>query len=198
MNELKNIYIEIFNCTDCPLKGQEGKATHRGNPNSKVFVLGQNPGAEEVKTNKAFIGQAGQIFDKIVYESIGIRTDSFYLSNVCRCKTPSNRMPTIREQNSCKKYWVAELNFIQPNVLILLGSLAIKAVGIFGPQFRMKDLVNTTVRTAPVPNGREILIIPCYHPAAVLYEKQKGTTVVSDSIRKTMEDNRASIYSNLS
>ena len=69
----------------------------RGNPHSKLFVIGEGPGQQEDEQGLAFVGGAGKMLDS-AFLSVGIDTNKdCYISNIVKCRPPNNRKPLANE-----------------------------------------------------------------------------------------------------
>ena len=115
-----------------------------GPHNAKVILVGQNPGKEEVRQNRPFVGRAGKYLNQVLQEK-GIDRDQLYLTSVVKKPTPGNRKPTAGEI----KYWiprlVREIKKIHPEIILLLGKVAWET-----------------------PRIKDIEYIETYHPAAAM------------------------------
>jgi len=96
-----------------------------GNPKAKYFLIGEAPGREEDKAGIPFVGQAGKRLNQLL-ELSQIDINDCYLTNVCRCRPPSNRTPRKVEVRACVDYLWAELRAIQPEYVITLGATPLK------------------------------------------------------------------------
>ena len=87
INEIKN----------CKLKENASNLVFSdGNPNSKVMIIGEGPGANEDKEGFPFVGRAGQLLDKML-NAISLNRDNVYITNVVNYRPPENRRPTEKE-----------------------------------------------------------------------------------------------------
>lgn len=140
-----------------------------------LMIIGEGPGEQEDLHAKPFIGRAGQLLTKIL-ESVGInREKDVFITNIVKCRPPGNRDPKLEEIESCKDYLIRQIQLIQPKVLILLGSPALKTV-------LEEKLSISKVRgnwyQAEVPYMEEPLnIMPLFHPSYLLRNasREKGS-----------------------
>lgn len=100
----------------------------RGSVAARIFLIGEAPGQAEELHGKPFCGRAGKLLDKII-TAAGIK-DLVYISNVCHCRPPSNRKPTDEEIDICWKYTLKEISIIQPWAIVLMGRVAMSAMGL--------------------------------------------------------------------
>jgi len=143
-----------------------------GSPDADIMFIGEAPGAEEEKQREPFVGPAGQTLTKII-QAMGLRRSEVYITNICkyrpkiddgRPQNSRNRAPTAGEMNSCLLYVTAEINIIQPKVIVALGSTAATGLGIEGTVGRLRGHF-TEFRNVPV--------MVTYHPSYLLRREQE-------------------------
>jgi uracil-DNA glycosylase family 4 len=130
-----------------------------GNPNARLVLVGEGPGATEDAQGKPFVGQAGNLLNGIL-EAIEVPRDSVYITNIVKCRPPQNRKPLPDEIAACIPYLHRQLEIIRPKVILTLGSTAAEAM--LGVRKSLGEL-RTKVHTY---NG--IPLVVTYHPAALL------------------------------
>lgn len=113
----------------CAIKKTASKTVFAdGNPNAKIMVIGEAPGAEEDKQGIPFCGQSGQLLDKVL-ASIGLsRAENVYISNTVFWRPPGNRQPSAEEMAICQPFVEKHIALMKPQLLILAGGVAAKAV----------------------------------------------------------------------
>ena len=99
-----------------------------GNPDGRVMLIGQGPGAEEDQQGVVFCGRSGHLLDKMLH-AIGLDRDDAYLANVVPYRPPGNRPPTSQEAATFKPFLDRQIVLAEPDVLVLLGAPAAKEVG---------------------------------------------------------------------
>jgi uracil-DNA glycosylase family 4 len=125
LQELKQLIISI---KDCELKKNSNNIVFSdGNPNAKIMIIGEGPGANEDLEGVPFIGRTGELLDKML-SSINLDRDNTYITNVVNYRPPENRNPTEEEIARYLPYLTKHIEIINPTILILLGSSALKAV----------------------------------------------------------------------
>ena len=130
-----------------------------GDPNAKLFLVGEGPGATEDAQGRPFVGQAGTLLNGIL-EAIEVPRDSVYITNIIKCRPPQNRKPLPDEIAACIPYLHRQLEIIRPKVILALGSTAAEAMlGVRKSLGELRGKVHTY-------NG--IPLIVTYHPAALL------------------------------
>jgi DNA polymerase-1 len=165
------------NCRQCGLyAGARTVCVPGDGPrDADILVVGQNPGQQEDRQGKPFIGPSGQVL-KAQLAKAGLGTlfgPSVRYTNVVRCLTPDNREPNATEIKACKPYLDAELKLISPKYVVPLGALATKAVA--------KAKVSTAHGQMIVQDDR--IVCPTYHPAATFRDPSKLQVIQQDFAR---------------
>ena len=155
------------NCRKCTLSESRTQiVVDRGNPSSKIMVIGEAPGGNEDLQGKAFVGRAGKLFDKIM-ESVGMVTNQeMLICNVAKCRPPENRAPRPEEAQACKPYLMRQIQLVKPKVIILLGATALKYLDPSKKNFSMEKETGHFFTLEEFP-GISFMVL--YHPAALLY-----------------------------
>lgn len=97
----------------------------------KLMLVGQNPGAEEDKVGKPFVGRAGKFLNKVLAGN-GIRRDQIFITNIVKHKTPENRKPYPDEIEACSPYLITQLEIIKPKMVVLMGTVAFQTPRLEG------------------------------------------------------------------
>jgi uracil-DNA glycosylase len=140
-----------------------------GDPAADLMFVGEAPGRDEDLQGEPFVGRSGKLLDRLVLEEIGVDRTRVYIANVVKCRPPDNRDPKPDEIAACRPYLEAQLELIDPTVVVTLGNFATKL--LLGT-----DLGITKVRGRAYPMGSRQLV-PTYHPAAAL---RSGGVVVAE------------------
>lgn len=99
-------------CTGCGLSETRQQVVFSdGNPNARLVVVGEAPGANEDKTGVPFVGAAGKLLDLMLASVDLSRKDSVYICNVLKCRPPGNRNPTPDEIRTCSPSYIASLSW---------------------------------------------------------------------------------------
>lgn len=136
-----------------------------GNPAAPLMLIGEAPGAEEDRQGLPFVGESGQLLDRML-GAIGLDRTGCYISNIVFWRPPGNRPPSQEEIMSCLPFVARHVELVQPKVLAFVGGTAVKAMlatseGITRLRGRWFDY------TLP-GSDRTIPAIPLYHPAYLL------------------------------
>lgn len=154
-------------CRDCALCETRNKVVfYRGNPGAKLMIIGEGPGQMDDQTGEPFVGQAGQLLDRILSAGHIDRDKDVYICNVVKCRTPGNRAPENKERDACSKYLEAQLFFIAPKLILLAGSTAVQSV------LKIKDPISR-IRGRWFEYKNDAKVMPVYHPSYLLRNDSK-------------------------
>ena len=185
-------YLKNSNCKRCVLhEGRRNIVIDRGNPSSKLMVIGEAPGENEDMMGKAFVGKAGKLLDEIM-KAVSLDTEKdLLIANIVKCKPPGNRSPLREEVNDCLPYLRKQIELVQPNVIVLLGAVALKHMIADKKDFSMADEAGTCFRSKDYP-GVHFMVL--YHPAYLLYDprKKKDMWEHVKQLREVLKENAAS------
>ena len=84
--------------------------------------MGEGPGEQEDLTGEPFVGRAGRLLTNLI-EGIGLTRAEVYIANVVKCRPPGNRDPLPLEIETCRPYLEAQVEFIDPRLVVTLGQL---------------------------------------------------------------------------
>jgi len=174
-----------ISCTECSLsKGRTNVVFGRGNPKAKIFIIGEGPGQQEDEQGLAFVGRAGKMLDKS-FLSVGIDTnEDCYISNIVKCRPPSNRKPKSIEVDNCMPWLNSQIELIKPKVIILAGSTAVQSyLNINQPISK--------IRGKWITRGN-IKYMPIFHPSYLLRnssnEKGKPKWLTIQDLKKVKKE----------
>jgi uracil-DNA glycosylase family 4 len=129
---LEDINRRIKYCRKCRLWQDAKQAVPGEGPaTAKMMLVGQNPGAEEDKKGKPFIGRAGKFLNKILAKN-GIRREEAFVTNIVKHLSPENRKPSPDEIAACAPYLEAQIKTIKPKIVMLMGKVAWQAPRVEG------------------------------------------------------------------
>jgi uracil-DNA glycosylase family 4 len=173
---LKAVYEEARQCVRCPLhKTRTTVVFGSGNADADLMFIGEAPGANEDKQGLPFVGQAGQLLERLLGE-IGLERGDVFIANTLKCRPPGNRDPHPNEIDTCQNYLRQQVALIQPTVICTLGNFSTKLLredntGI--SRVHGQDEVR-------VIGTRAVRLYPLYHPAAALYTPSTLETLRAD------------------
>lgn len=180
-NEEKNRLLDTLNremadaCT-CELKKT---ATHAvpgiGSADARLLFIGEAPGKKEDETGEPFVGAAGKFLNEML-ASISLNRSDIYITNVVKYRPPNNRDPLPEEVAACWPWLRAQVELINPEIIILLGRHALER---FVPGKRISVEHGQAFRRT-VPDLGTYVFFALYHPAAALYNGSMRETLLQD------------------
>ena len=134
-----------------------------GNANAKIVFIGEAPGAKEDKEGRPFIGSAGKFLAEML-ESIKMKREDVYITNIVKYRPPENRDPAQQEIADCAKWLEGEIKLIDPTLIVFLGR---HSMNHFFPKEKISEAHGAVLTANHFGKVRHFL--PLYHPAAALY-----------------------------
>lgn len=148
-------------CSRCRLAGERSQVVFSdGNPNARVMVVGEAPGANEDRTGLPFVGAAGKLLDLLLAGVDLSRRDSVYICNVLKCRPPGNRNPRPDEIETCAPWLHRQIELVKPEAILAVGTFSAKLLS-------GRDMALGRLR-GQVYTYRETPLVVTYHPAALL------------------------------
>lgn len=189
---LEIIAQQIKKCEKCRLCEKRTNAVPgEGSPTAKIVFIGEGPGRNEDLQGRPFVGAAGKFLTEML-ESIGMKREDVFITNIVKCRPPNNRDPFDDEVEICAKLYLwNQLDLINPKLVATLGRHSMYR---FLPRDLKISEVHGNLQTQKAEQsshdgkprkainkitGKTFNILPLYHPAAALY---------NGSIRQTMLD----------
>lgn len=118
----------IAGCERCTLCRSRTKTVPgQGNPRPELVFVGEGPGADEDRQGLAFVGKAGQLLTRMIL-AMGFTREDVFIANVVKCRPPENRTPLPDEAEACLPFLEAQLEILQPKVIVALGATPLKAL----------------------------------------------------------------------
>ena len=147
-------------CTLCRLSEKRSSVVFgEGHPDAQLMFVGEAPGAEEDRTGRPFVGQAGKLLDAMIF-AMGFERSAVYIANVVKCRPPGNRDPEEDEMTACAAYLDRQIELIQPRVLVALGKPA--SHRLTGASKAMGAMRGRWASYRGIP------LMPVFHPAYLL------------------------------
>ena len=126
---LAAVRAEIGDCKRCALcEGRKNIVFGVGSPTARLVVVGEAPGAKEDEQGVPFVGDAGEMLDKMLENVLGLSRAEVYILNVVKCRPPGNRNPELAEIAECRRFMAAQIDAIRPSVLLSVGNIATKTL----------------------------------------------------------------------
>ena len=146
-----------------------------GNADARIVFVGEAPGKKEDETGEPFVGAAGKFLNEML-ASVGLNRDDIYITNVVKYRPPNNRDPLPEEVAACWSWLRAQIELIDPDIIILLGRHALER---FVPGKRISVEHGKAFRRT-VPDLGTYVFFALYHPAAALYNGSMRETLMKD------------------
>ncbi len=158
---LETLDAQIKACTLCEELSNTRTQTvfGVGNPNSRVVFFGEAPGADEDAQGEPFVGRAGKLLTKII-EACGFAREDVYILNTLKCRPPGNRNPAPDEVTNCRPFFERQLEIIQPEFIVCLGSIAAMNV--------LETKVSIGKLRGELHDYKDMKVVATYHPAYLL------------------------------
>ena len=156
-------------CRRCRLAdGRSNIVIDRGDPRSRIMVVGEGPGADEDAQGRAFVGRAGQLLNAMLL-AMGYKREVVFIANIVKCRPPNNRDPKPEEALSCEPYLLRQIELIKPKVILSVGRVSAQ-------NLLKTDIAVGRLRGRIHHFGSEgIPLVVTYHPAYLLRSpEQKG------------------------
>jgi DNA polymerase len=159
---------EALQCRACPLWEPAGDTVFGEGPvPARIMLVGEQPGDQEDRHTRPFVGPAGKVLDDALAE-VPLERSEIYVTNavkhfkfVPRGKRRIHQTPTAGETKACHPWLSAELDLVRPELLVLMGATAAKS--ILGSSFRL-----TKHRGEAVASDAAPIVTATIHPSAVL------------------------------
>jgi len=134
-----------------------------GNPEAELMLVGEAPGRDEDLQGRPFVGQSGQLLDRML-AAIGRDRDSCYITNILPWRPPGNRQPSQEEIVACLPFVRRHIELVRPRVLVLLGGTAAKTL-----LDRSEGITRLRGHWFPLRAGaHEVAAMAAFHPAYLL------------------------------
>jgi uracil-DNA glycosylase len=170
---LRGIQEEIGDCTRCPLAyaGRHKIVFGDGAATARLMFIGEGPGADEDAQGIPFVGKAGQLLNNMI-GAMGLKREEVYIANIVKCRPPGNRVPEPVEANTCSQFLLRQIDVVQPQVIVALGSTA--ATYLLG----VKQSLSSLRGRWHACRGAKLAVT--YHPAFLLRDPRQKVEAWKD------------------
>jgi uracil-DNA glycosylase len=171
--QLRSLADCVSQCTRCPhLAATRTQTVFGVGPlDAEICFIGEAPGATEDARGEPFVGEAGQLLDRIII-ACGMTRAQVYICNIIRCRPPGNRVPNAEEAAHCREYLDKQLELVRPRYICCLGACA------------AQNLLNTPQSIGKMRGRileyRGIPVMCTYHPAYLLRNPAEKKKVWED------------------
>lgn len=172
---LNKIATEIAFCHKCQ-QGMSGlPVPGEGSVNAKLMFIGEAPGIEESKTGRPFIGRSGKLLTQMLLE-IDLKRDQVFITSPVKY-FPGRRAPTSQEIVHGHTHLLAQIAVIQPKIIVLMGTTAVKAL--------LPDEIFHAVRDhGKIVKKASQTYFLTFHPAAALRSPKIWGGLMRDDFKK--------------
>jgi uracil-DNA glycosylase family protein len=172
---LKKLREVAKQCKACPLwKTGTQTVFGEGLRTARVMLVGEQPGNDEDLAGKPFVGPAGKLLDRALFEA-GIDRSQVYITNAvkhfkweAKGKRRIHKKPNSREIAACRPWLEAELDILKPDLLICLGATA--AQSLLGREFKVTQHRGELI---DLPLARHVMAT--VHPSSILRAPDEET-----------------------
>lgn len=155
-------------CRGCPLWRDACRVVFgEGSDRAELMLVGEQPGDQEDRKGKPFVGPAGRELDGIL-DDLGVERDQIYITNAVKHfkfhrsgKRRIHDKPNRHEVKACRPWLDEELRVVGPKAVVALGATAARE--LFGPSFRV-----TKQHGRPIADGPAPISAATIHPSAIL------------------------------
>jgi DNA polymerase len=165
-------------CRSCEVlcEGRTNTVFGVGHPAPRLVFIGEAPGFNEDRRGEPFVGDAGQLLNRII-AAIGLTRADVYICNILKCRPPNNRKPLPGEVDACRRYLELQLEILRPDLICCLGGTA--ANTLLGRAESMSALRGRFYDYRGIP------LTATYHPAYLL-RTPEAKREVWDDMQKCM------------
>jgi len=180
-SEWKKLSSQVKNCVACELCHSRTQTVFGvGNPQADLLIVGEAPGFYEDQQGEPFVGKAGQLLN-LMLKAIGLEREQIYIANVLKCRPPQNRDPLPSEVAECTKHLEAQINLLQPKIIL--------AVGRYAAHYLLKTEASLASLRGKQHHFNQIPLIVSYHPAYLLRSPSDKAKAFADlqNVKKALE-----------
>jgi len=186
VSKLNKLKEKIKNINNCNLKDNAKQIVFSdGDFKSPLMIVGEGPGQKEDAIGKPFVGDAGQLLNKML-NAIKIKRENVYITNVVNFRPPDNRKPEPAEINRYSEFLREHISIIDPKILILMGSTAMES--LFGSKIKISKERGAWKEI--IINNKTYLTMITFHPAYLLRQADQKKYSWADlkEIKKKIEE----------
>lgn len=189
VRKLTVLHRELDACKACPQ--MIGPVVHGPAVPSRLLLIGQAPGPREGSFGKPFAWTAGRTLFRWFEEALGVREEEFrakvYMAAVARCfpgkaNGGGDRKPDAQEIERCKPFLMREVEILEPQLVIAVGTLAIEQV--LGPRKeRLTELIGVSRRVRYHGIESDVIALPHPSGASPWHKMEPGKTLLQRALR---------------
>jgi len=170
-NELDDLYVSVTACKKCDLCESSRPILGEGYPSSRYMFVGGSPNEADSLNSRVFMGARGVLLNNII-KGMKLNRADVYITNILKGSPKRDRKPSELEIKGCRKYLFAEIQIVNPVVIVCFGSTAAQVITEEEKTIReMRGLVY---------EYKGIKVVPTYHPDFILKQPSKKGDVWND------------------
>ncbi len=184
--QLRAIRDALVNLTESPLYEYRRRNNYypvigQGDHYADIMFIGEAPGKNEAEQGRPFCGASGRVLDELL-ESIELKREDVYVTNILKDRPPDNRDPLKTEIDLYAPFLERQIGIIQPKVIATLGRFSMEFIlrrfGAFQSGQKISQIHGTVIKVR-ADYGRAS-VLPLFHPAAALYNANQRETLEAD------------------
>ena len=170
---LEQLVQTISNCHLCDLsKSRTQSMSGYGKGDAKLMIIDFSVSPNEDTQNTYYSGRSGESLRKMIENVLNLEVDDVYFTHAVKCKPLNSNIPSPSEFNSCKSYLFAQIEFVQPEVIVTLGENVYYKVTDESDNF--EDVRGHVI------DFKKYKLIPIYHPGFLLRNPELKKITLND------------------
>lgn len=166
MSALDALREQARGCPACPLARSRARVVFGdGDPAARVLIVGEGPGGDEDRLGRPFVGQGGQLLDRLL-AAADLPRAGCYITTIVKCRPPGDRTPQPGEIAACERWLIPQLAALRPEVILALGNTA--AQHLLGTTLGITRLRGTWHPYHHAAGNWDAWLVPMFHPAYLL------------------------------
>jgi uracil-DNA glycosylase family 4 len=175
--QLKEIRDEIWNLEKSPLyqeriKNNAYPVIGEGNHDANIMFIGEAPGKNEAATGRPFCGRSGKVLDELL-KHVKLERKDVYITNIVKDRPTNNRDPKSEEIEIYAPFLDRQIEILKPKIIVTLGRFSMEYImKRYGLETEFDSISNIHGKKFQAKlNEQKISMIPLYHPAVAVYNK---------------------------
>lgn len=175
MSPMDRLKRDLNKCMKCSFSSTRTNVVFgSGDIESSIFIIGEAPGRDEDLQGFPFVGRAGKLLESML-NAIGIEREKIFITNIVKCRPPSNRTPEKEEMTMCAQYLERQIAYGKPKYVLLLGKTA--------ASYFLDDYKTAVGNLRGHHKKHDTDIVVTYHPAAVLRSPNRWKPIVWEDLK---------------
>jgi len=175
MSVLSELCQEIITCQRCQVLAENRTSVvpGEGAEAADIMFIGEAPGWHEDQQGRPFVGAAGMFLNELI-NSIELKREQVYITNVVKCRPLRNRDPLPAEIDACRHWLDRQIELINPKMIVTLGRYS---MAMFFPGKSISKIHGTALKQD------NIIYYAMYHPAAALHQQSLRQVIMADMLK---------------